>query len=349
MYINFTIPHNQLQKETRFSANLTDSMSFSHTFCGKYSYAVRINIDSGLEYTLDNGYINHNFHIGNFNCIGQNLEIVLGRNHSTKGIELGAAGLLFEKFGKRPQFQNTYSQKSSVIIQNDVWLGENVTIMPNVIIRNGAVIARNSHVVKDVPPYAIVGGNPAKVIKYRFSEVQIQMLQEIAWWHWETEKILENSNFFTEDVDSFCEKFYPPAHAEWEKIRANRNTDVGSFFCFVDFYDDICHYPLIIEQFTSKYASDSGRKLILFVQDDCDDLKINEELFAYLSDEISLINQKSHCQIQLIRGNDTYAKEKFINCENFIMLRTYRTAYYTCLADLLGIRLISGVDVPLIL
>jgi virginiamycin A acetyltransferase len=71
--------------------------------------------------------------------------------------------------------------KGNVIIGNDVWIGSNVTIMSGVTIGDGAVIANNSHVVKNVEPYTLVGGNPAKLIKYRFSKEQIEKLLKIKW------------------------------------------------------------------------------------------------------------------------------------------------------------------------
>ena len=79
--------------------------------------------------------------------------------------------------------------RGNVTIGNDVWLADNVTIMSGVTIGDGAIIANNSHVVKDVPAYSITGGNPARHIKYRFTEEQIASLLEIQWWNWEIEKI----------------------------------------------------------------------------------------------------------------------------------------------------------------
>ena len=73
--------------------------------------------------------------------------------------------------------------KGNTIIGNDVWIGENATIMCGVKIGNGAIIATNSHVVKDVPAYCIVGGNPAKVIRKRFDDVLIDMLEKWQWWN----------------------------------------------------------------------------------------------------------------------------------------------------------------------
>lgn len=76
--------------------------------------------------------------------------------------------------------------------------------MSGIKIGNGAVIAANSHVVKDVPAYSIVGGNPAKVIKYRFSQEQIEKLEKIQWWNWEDQKIKENVDLLcSNNIDEF--------------------------------------------------------------------------------------------------------------------------------------------------
>lgn len=91
-----------------------------------------------------------------------------------------------------------------IIIENDVWIATNVTIMENVRIGNGAVVAMESLVTKDVPPYALVGGNPARIIKYRFSKEQIGELLKIAWWNWEDKDIKEVLPLLlSEDVDQF--------------------------------------------------------------------------------------------------------------------------------------------------
>ena len=77
-----------------------------------------------------------------------------------------------------------------VQIGNDVWMGQNAMIMPRVsFVGDGAVIAAGAAVTKDVPPYAVVAGVPAQVVKYRFSEDVIESLLEIQWWNWEPEKI----------------------------------------------------------------------------------------------------------------------------------------------------------------
>lgn len=83
------------------------------------------------------------------------------------------------------------ASKGPTIIGNDVWVGYRVTILSGVKIGDGAVIAAGAVVTKDVPPYAIVGGNPAKLIKYRFSPEIIEALLQIQWWNWPVHQIKE--------------------------------------------------------------------------------------------------------------------------------------------------------------
>jgi virginiamycin A acetyltransferase len=82
--------------------------------------------------------------------------------------------------------------KGDTVIGNDVWIGQNVTIMPGVSIGDGSIIATNSTVVRNVEPYSIVGGNPAKLVKKRFSDEIIKLLLKLQWWSWEDKKIFEN-------------------------------------------------------------------------------------------------------------------------------------------------------------
>ncbi len=77
------------------------------------------------------------------------------------------------------------------MIGNDVWIGQNVTILPGVKIGDGAIIAANATITKNVEPYAIVGGNPARLIKKRFSAEMIELLLKLQWWNWDEQKIFD--------------------------------------------------------------------------------------------------------------------------------------------------------------
>ena len=91
--------------------------------------------------------------------------------------------------------KNPYEKAGDTIIGNDVWIGSEAMIMSGVTIGSGAIISARAVVSKDVPSYAIVGGNPAQIIKYRFSEEKIEKLLNLKWWDWNEEKIKGNMEF----------------------------------------------------------------------------------------------------------------------------------------------------------
>jgi acetyltransferase-like isoleucine patch superfamily enzyme len=98
-------------------------------------------------------------------------------------------------------------KRGPTIIGNDVWIGERAIIFYGVHVGDGAVIAAGAIVTKDVPPYAIVGGVPAKIIDFRFDNRKVKELLRIAWWNWSEEKICKNIRFFYEDIDNFIRRF----------------------------------------------------------------------------------------------------------------------------------------------
>ena len=101
--------------------------------------------------------------------------------------------LFFEEWGlDKKNVASAWDNKGDIIIDNDVWIGYEAIIMAGVHIGDGAVIAARAVVTKDVPPYTIVGGTPARKIRMRFEEEIIVKLQQIQWWNWPVEKIRQS-------------------------------------------------------------------------------------------------------------------------------------------------------------
>lgn len=141
---------------------------------------------------------NQTIKIGAFCSIANNIKIYLGGNHRPDWVTTYPFGHLYQHI-----FNNIEGAPSSsngdVIIGNDVWIGANATIMSGVIIGDGAVIANNAHVVKNVDPYTIVGGNPAKPIRKRFDDETIEKLLKLKWWDFEDSEINKITSILCSD------------------------------------------------------------------------------------------------------------------------------------------------------
>lgn len=138
--------------------------------------------------------------IGHFCSIASGLTIVSGQHPGVAFPEC-VSNFPFKEHGWAEWYPPS-KHSGYVGIGSDVWVGQNVTIMDGVIVGHGAVLAAGAVVVKDVPRYAVVAGNPAEVKKFRFSEAQIEVLVESEWWEWSDEKINSYLSQMT-DVDMF--------------------------------------------------------------------------------------------------------------------------------------------------
>lgn len=147
--------------------------------------------------------------LGKYNSIGRDCDFFLHANHRHDWITTTSQllGPVTEQIAQMHMGMGHPSCKGDIIIGNDVWIGAKSTIMSGIKIGNGAVVAAGSVVTKDIEPYSLVGGNPAKHIKYRFTKDQIDDLLEIAWWNWTESKIKEESMIlWSQDINSFIQK-----------------------------------------------------------------------------------------------------------------------------------------------
>lgn len=162
------------------------------------------NFEKNVKYHFD--FVGDKLIIGKFCMIASDVKFIMnGANHLTDSLSTYPFAI-FGNGWENAMEGKSYPQKGDINIGNDVWIGYNATIMARVTIGDGAIIATNSTVIKDVEPYSIVGGNPAKEIKTRFSKDVIIKLLELQWWNWDIEKITRNiQNLTGSDIEKIDE------------------------------------------------------------------------------------------------------------------------------------------------
>lgn len=169
---------------------LNDEVRFWYSSLGAYSYVAK---NSQISRTS----------IGKFCAIGPNVMMGLGTHPTSRFVSIHPA---FYSTMKQASVtfvtENLFVEQSRINIGNDVWIGANVIIADGVTIANGAIIAAGAVVSKHVGPYEIVGGVPAKLIKKRFKESQIDFLQKIEWWNKDQNWLLQNAAAM-QDIESF--------------------------------------------------------------------------------------------------------------------------------------------------
>ena len=153
------------------------------------------NFEKNVKYLFD--FTGDRLIIGKFCAIASGVTFLMnGGNHLVEAVST----FPFSIFGngwEGAMEGKTFPTKGNTTVGNDVWIGYNSVILPGVTIGDGAVIASCSVVTKDVEPYAIVGGNPARELRKRFSDENIQALQTLKWWDWDLEKITRNLSLLT--------------------------------------------------------------------------------------------------------------------------------------------------------
>lgn len=299
------------------------------------SYIIGCQIDNSDVIYATTGKVVSNLQIGRFSSVADGVYFLVGRNKNIHMVSTGTS----ELFLKRNQInRNSHHEKGDVLIGNDVWIGTNAFIMSGIRIHDGAVIAANSHVINDVPPYAIVGGNPARIIGYRFDEDTIHKLQAIQWWYWPEEKIKEYSWMFNDDIESFINKFYVSNVNQYSK-----KTDEQVFFVLNDLETKCPVIGNVIEEFIEKYGLAADMHLVIWVNREDGSIEI---LRAVINE---LLNEGMKCKISLACGEENDLKDCLTSVKYIITNRAKEIVKIMSYADICNpnVKYIGGVDIPI--
>ncbi len=162
------------------------------------------NFEKNVLYLFD--FIDDKLIIGKFCQIATGVRFIMnGANHDMEGISTYPFQVISKAWSQAPV---KITSKGYTVIGNDVWIGNSATIMQGVKIGDGAIIGTNSLVTKDVEPYTIVGGNPAREIRKRFDDKTIEFLLKLKWWDWPIEKITENLPLISQADIEALKKIY---------------------------------------------------------------------------------------------------------------------------------------------
>lgn len=190
-----------------------DTVFEGKNYLGRNAQASRCSI--GFASYLGSNTILSQTKIGRYSCIGPNVKIIVGQHPTSTFVSIHPAFYSPNNTGSRVKYvehkifeEFRFAEEDCrVRIGNDVWIGEDVSLMEGVTVGDGAIIAAGALVTKDVPPYSIVGGVPAKEIRKRFSESEIEYLLELLWWNKEQDWINENAKYFS-DIKLLMEKIH---------------------------------------------------------------------------------------------------------------------------------------------
>lgn len=341
MVYNIAFPPDYTGGIRTFKAHFANFPEYNLFSIDKESYVIKGLVENSDEGHSQNGRMIHNLQIGHYCSIAEDVYFLIGRGKNYKRVSTSNAKVLHTA----PSVKKNHREKGSIIIENDVWIGRKVSIMSGVTVHNGAIIAANSHVVKDVPPYAIVGGNPARIIGYRFAQEIIDQLQIIQWWYWSDDKIQENAAYFNDDIETFCKKFYLEAKENFEKKYGEPvEPERDKYFMAVDYNDHYSVLESVLDEFICNYYNDSQKEIVLFVFSEEAGERYLEELTGIIND----ITAESHMKasIHVKGGGMSEAKECLASANHLIINRMPCTVELMCFAEMFGgkIEVLSGVD-----
>lgn len=311
---------------------------FTAVTLGPRSYLV----SGSLEFGGDNAHVL----IGRYSSLAHDLRFIIGMNHNGNYISTYPFEELFYTYEDNLVNHCLEVNHYQIIIGNDVWIGANVTILGGVRIGNGAIIGAGAVVAKDVPPYAVVVGNPAKVIKYRFDEKTIENLQKIKWWNWSDDKIKQNITLIKEP-----QKFLARYAEDLPQIEDGGNLyksfvplkeDGVKFYAFVaDFDAENPIWDKVLTEFLERYNANDAVALLFASTDKVEYADEMSKVQEFLE------NREDLPKVFIVQGIKA-AISDFMKCADvFITTREDFSSVCIDMASNLKIEIRSGLDFPI--
>lgn len=339
MRFKLNIPEYSIKTEYEYTSDVFgEGKHFPVLTIGRDSYIEEAFVDN----VLDDKKI-YNLQLGRYTSVGHDVTFIVDMNHDYKRVCQGRiSGVSY----KRPEM---IKRKGQIVIMNDCWIGEKVTILSGVTIGNGAVVAAGAVVTKDVPAYSIVAGNPARVIGYRFNEEQIKDLLTIRWWNWSAEKVAECAEELYSDVDTFIKEHIDEARNDLKNValmdinhmEKSNSGEEKTILYIPDFEQDYPTYPNVIREFANTYT-DTNVELLLYVKED----EFLEEKLALL-DGVFLECEDKNCYVNLYIGNIADERSMFKQIDGYITNRSLDNVKYMDMANIYNVKCISAVDMPI--
>lgn len=319
--------------------HLHEKKTFPYLTLGACSYVVSANVE------WDSPKKSPHVLIGRFCSIAQGVSFLLGLNHNYKNVvttypfdvdfvmEKICAAAKITKLTYEPE-EKRFDNHYQIIVGNDVWIGQGATIIGGVKIGSGAIIGTNAMVTKDVPPYAIAAGNPARIVRYRFDAATIQKFMAIRWWNWGIKKIYRNIPLLYEP-EKFLAKYYVPAAADEGNAEiAAKLKDGWKVYQFVaDFRTTEPLWKKIITGFCQA----KFEKALLVIH-------AREKDFAAVDEFIKKFEAGAHIMKIPANGRQSYSPQILTQATHFITTREMAALEILDLLYGADVKIISALD-----
>ena len=292
--------------------------------------------------TFEYGTLDSHIMIGRYCSLAHKLTFICGLNHDGHQVTTYPFENLCMQSNDGVSNHYFDANHYQIIIGNDVWIGRGVTIFGGVKIGNGAIIGAGSVVAKDVPPYAIAVGNPARVVKYRFSPEMIAKLQKIKWWNWSNDKIKRNIELMKNPQKFIAIFAVTDKHDEsgiGESIRTLREQGRSVYLFIADFSVDRAIWKKVLQQY---YESFKDRKdtILLFASETKETAMKYMNLAEQMWNELPS-NRPTVAFLDTVENSLQYI---VCECKYFITTREDVCSMAIDYADGYGVEIISGLD-----